>query len=375
MEYYYIGGITMEFEVGIKQFAKRVLELKDKISTEEATKTSLILPFFNLMGYDIFNPSEFVPEFTADFGTKKGEKVDYAIFINGEPIILVEAKACFDNILDKHSGQLFRYFTTTSSKFGILTNGIRYLFYTDLEETNKLDSEPFFDFDFENIKDSKIKELAKFKKDNFDVTNIMNTAEELKYLNDINLVLYNSFEKPSEGFIDYLISEIYPGRKTQTVKDKFSPIVIKAIKQFKNELLSSMLSEAIGNSQKIEVLEPDNQANTEEVAITESVDNSIITTMEEIESYVIVRTLMSDIVDPSRITHKDTLSYFGILLDDNIRKWICRVQLKENAKYLIFPTAEKGKATKHAIESLNDIIKFKEDLIKAVSLYENIDNA
>lgn len=364
----------MDFEVSIKQFGKRVLELRDKISTEEATKTSLILPFFNLMGYDIFNPSEFVPEFTADFGTKKGEKVDYAIFINGEPIILIEAKACFDNILDKHCSQLFRYFTTTSSKFGILTNGIRYLFYTDLEETNKLDSAPFFDFDFENLKDNKIKELAKFKKENFDVANIMNTAEELKYLNDLNVVLYNSFEKPSDGFIDYLISEIYPGRKTQAIKEKFSPIVTKAIKQFKNELLSSMLSEAIGNSKKIDVTEqPAAPLDTEEVAITESVDNGIVTTMEEIESFVIVRTILSDIVDPSRITHKDTLSYFGILLDDNIRKWICRVQLKENAKYLILPTEEKGKATKHLIESLNDIIKFKDYLIKAVSLYENID--
>lgn len=285
---------------------------------------------------------------------------------------LVEAKACFDNILDKHSGQLFRYFTTTSSKFGILTNGIRYLFYTDLEETNKLDSEPFFDFDFENIKDSKVKELAKFKKDNFDVANIMNTAEELKYLNDINVVLYNSFERPSDDFVDYLIGEIYPGRKTQTIKDKFSPIVIKAIKQFKNELLSSMLSEAIGNSQKVEVSEPSNQADADEVAITESIDNSIVTTMDEIEAFVIVRTLLSDAIDPPRITHKDTLSYFGILLDDNIRKWICRVQLKENAKYLIFPAEEKGKVTKHPLESLNDIIKFKSNLIQAVLLYENI---
>jgi hypothetical protein len=360
----------MEFEVSIKQFAKRVMELKDKISTEEATKTSLILPFFNLMGYDIFNPSEFVPEFTADFGTKKGEKVDYAIFINGEPIILIEAKSCFDNILDKHCSQLFRYFTTTPSKFGILTNGIRYLFYTDLEETNKLDSEPFFDFDFDNLKDSKIKELAKFKKENFDVTNIMNTAEELKYLNDLNLVLFNSFEKPTVNFVDYLIGEIYPGRKTQSIKEKFSPIVIKAIKQFKNELLSSMLTEAIGNSQKSDTVEPAVPAENEEVAITETIDSSIVTTIEETESFVIVRTLLSDIIDPARIAFKDTLSYFGILLDDNIRKWICRVQLKENSKYLILPTEEKGKVSKYAIQSLSDITKYKDELVKAVLLYD-----
>jgi predicted type IV restriction endonuclease len=360
----------MEFEVSIKQFAKRVMELKNKILTEEATKTSLILPFFNLMGYDIFNPSEFVPEFTADFGTKKGEKVDYAIFINGDPIILIEAKACNENILDKHSGQLFRYFTTTTSKFGILTNGIRYLFYTDLEETNKLDSAPFFDFDFANIKDSKIKELAKFKKENFDVANIMNTAEELKYLNDISLALNNSFDKPTDNFIEFLIGEIYPGRKTQSIKDKFSPIINKAIKQFKSELLSSMLTEAIGNSQKSEIKISDTVE--EETALTESINNNIIvTTMEEIEAYAIVRTLLNETLEPVRITHKDTLSYFGILLDDNIRKWICRIQLKESVKYLILPTNEKGKTIKHTIDTVNDIVNYKDDLVQSVLLYEN----
>lgn len=95
------------------------------------------MPFFSLLGYDVFDPHEFIPEFTADVGIKKGEKVDYAITKDGKPIILIEAKWCGDN-LEKHGSQLFRYFGTTSAKFGILTNGIIYKFYTDLDESNKM---------------------------------------------------------------------------------------------------------------------------------------------------------------------------------------------------------------------------------------------
>lgn len=117
----------MDFADQLKVLAKRVASLKEQIQTEEAAKTSFIMPFFQLLGYDVFNPLEFVPEYTADVGIKKGEKVDYAILSDGLPIILIEAKWCGED-LGKHGGQLFRYFGTTKAKFGILTNGIEYRF-------------------------------------------------------------------------------------------------------------------------------------------------------------------------------------------------------------------------------------------------------
>ena len=124
----------MDFIDKVKQLSTRISTMKDNISTEEATKTSMIMPFFQLLGYDVFNPLEFVPEYTADFGIKKGEKVDYAIMDeNNQPVILVEAKWCGEP-LDKHASQLFRYFSTTPAKFGVLTNGIIYRFYTDLDD-------------------------------------------------------------------------------------------------------------------------------------------------------------------------------------------------------------------------------------------------
>ena len=126
----------MDFIDKLKQFSKRVESLKDNIQTEEATKTSLIMPFFSLLGYDVFNPDEFIPEFTADVGIKKGEKVDYAILQDGKPVILIEAKWIGEK-LEKHDSQLFRYFATCKAKFAILTNGQYYRFYTDLEEPNR----------------------------------------------------------------------------------------------------------------------------------------------------------------------------------------------------------------------------------------------
>ena len=152
----------MDFIDQIKQFSKRVEGLKDNLNTEEATKTSLIMPFFALLGYDVFNPEEFVPEFTADVGIKKGEKVDYAILNNGEPVILVEAKWVKEP-LDKHGSQLYRYFGTTSAKIRILTNGIIYRFYTDLEEPNKMDKKPFLEINMLDIKERQVPELQKLQ--------------------------------------------------------------------------------------------------------------------------------------------------------------------------------------------------------------------
>lgn len=119
----------MTFEESLQNFIEKISGFKSSISTEEATKTSVILPFFQLLGYDVFDPTTFVPEFVADVGIKRGEKVDYAILQDGKPIIIIEAKSINRN-LERHDSQLFRYFATTSAKFAILTNGIRYIYNT-----------------------------------------------------------------------------------------------------------------------------------------------------------------------------------------------------------------------------------------------------
>ena len=165
----------MDFKDQIAQLASRVEKMLAQIQTEEATKNALVMPFIQIMGYDVFNPFEVNPEFIADLGIKKGEKVDYAIMKDGEPTILIECKHHLEN-LDPHNSQLFRYFHTTKAKFGLLTNGLVYRFYTDLVERNKMDSTPFFEFKLTEVKEAEIAELKKFHKSYFDVENITNTA-------------------------------------------------------------------------------------------------------------------------------------------------------------------------------------------------------
>ncbi len=195
----------MDFTESIRQFSERVCKLKEAVETEEATKMSLVVPMFQILGYDVFNPLEFCPEYTADVGIKKGEKVDYAILEEGNPIILIECKSCSEQ-LDKYSSQLFRYFGTSSAKFGILTNGILYRFYTDLEEANKMDIVPFLEVDLSNLKEPLINELRKFCKESFDRDKIFSTAEELKYTSLVENELANEYENPSEEFVRFMLN-------------------------------------------------------------------------------------------------------------------------------------------------------------------------
>ncbi len=342
-------------EEKLRSYKERVDAIKGSILTEEATKTSLIMPFFSILGYDVFNPLEFVPEFTADVGIKKGEKVDYAIISNGEPTILIEAKSVNER-LEKHDSQLFRYFGTTKAKFAILTNGIIYKFYTDLEEPNKMDSSPFLTINLAELKDSDISELKKFEKNSFDIDNIINTASDLKYCGLIKQFLKSEFASPSDDFTKLVLSaDIYDGRFTQNILEKFKPIIKKSISQYINELVNDKIKNALN----IE----DEKAPEGEIVedLPECEETSgVVTTEEELQAYYIVKSILCKTAGLDRITYKDTASYFSVLLDGKVTRWICRIFLKETVKYIIIPNDEEN--VKYAIESVEDLYKFSDKL-------------
>ncbi|MEA4813866.1 MAG: type I restriction endonuclease [Oscillospiraceae bacterium] len=194
----------MDFIDKLKQFSKRVDTIKGTIQTEEATKTALVMPFFSMLGYDVFNPQEFVPEFTADVGIKKGEKVDYAIMKDNVPVILIECKAVTED-LDKHGSQLFRYFGTSAAKFGILTNGVDYRFYTDIDNPNKMDSTPFLTVNILTIRDNQVEELKKFCKAEFDIDSIFSTASELKYVHEFKKLFADQIDNPSDDLVRFFL--------------------------------------------------------------------------------------------------------------------------------------------------------------------------
>ncbi|PGV47833.1 type I restriction endonuclease [Bacillus sp. AFS037270] len=342
----------------IKSLSNRVEKLQNSVATEEATKTSIIMPFFQILGYDIFNPEEFTPEFVADVGIKKGEKVDYAIMSDGNPIILIEAKSINEK-LQKHDSQLFRYFGTTPAKFAILTNGIIYRFYTDLEEQNKMDVSPFFEFNILDIKDSSLQELAKFKKTSFDLEKIFTAASELKYLNKLKNFLNDQWETPSEDFVRFMLGQIYEGVKTKNTIEKFEPIIKKAFKQFINELVNDKINAALKTTNS----EDDLRQEASVALVTETTDTKdepqIVTTEEEIEGYAIVKLLIKDTIAEERICYRDNLSYFNILVDNSIRKWVCRLWFNQSQKFIQFN--DDGKPSVN-IDKVSDISLHKDKL-------------
>lgn len=344
----------MNFVDDIKSFATDTLKKRDFATNEEVTKTSMIIPFFTVLGYDTTNPAEFFPEFTADVGLKKGEKVDYAILNSGNPAILIECKCCGAD-LTQYDAQLFRYFGTTTAKFGILTNGIEYRFYTDLEEKNKMDMTPFMIFDLSNIKESLIPKLQKFCKDTYNSSDIFSTASNLKYSRLIQEWIEQQFDNPSEELQKLIVSSVYTSAKTKKVMEDFSPIIKQALNAFINERTTAMLQKAQA------VLEPEQEAGEPQQV------SKIVTTEEEMQGYYIVKAILADEIDVSRVTYRDAQSYFSVLLDDNNRKPICRLGL--NATHKRVSIAYQGDFTKHDIGSLNDLYKYKSELVNAAKQY------
>lgn len=355
----------MDFIDKIKQFSKRVESLKDNLPTEEATKTSLIMPFFSLLGYDVFNPEEFMPEFTADVGIKKGEKVDYAILNDGEPVILIEAKWVKEE-LQKHDSQLFRYFGTSKAKFAILTNGVIYKFYTDLEEPNKMDEKPFLELNILDIKESQINELKKFQKSSFDVNQIMNTASQLKYSNEFKNIFAQDLQNPSDELVRYFLSGAYSGQKTSNVIEKFKPLIKSALNQFVTEMMNDKIKTALGtNDVDITDVNPQSETIEEKEKIHVS---KIVTTEEELEAYFIIKSILKDTVPMQDIHYKDNERYMAILYKNKTTKWICRLYFNGNKKYITVPSDTK-REERIDISNVYDIETKKEELIKALNRY------
>lgn len=347
----------MEFADKLKEFCNRVKAIRTKIKTEEATKTSLIMPFFSLLGYDVFNPLEFVPEYTADVGIKKGEKVDYAIVDKKQsPLILIEAKYCGEN-LGKHGGQLFRYFATTSAKFGILTNGIIYQFYTDLEEQNKMDKTPFLTINLLSLKESAIPYIQKFEKASFNVAAVTGKANELRYSDNIRQFLLKQLSAPDDSFIAYVMSDIYKGRKTQRVIEDFRPLVKRAFAQIVNDKAGEKLKSAIDTESADETQEKNTAPKPQSVA-------PALPKMDRLEAFFMIKAFLYDSLNGKGLKYTDADKQLEISLDDELGKWLCRIDYETNLFYINLQSGDK-EYIKRQFRSLSDVYSFKNLLCQA----------
>ncbi|MFT0846982.1 type I restriction endonuclease [Actinomycetaceae bacterium L2_0104] len=362
----------MDFADALILLSKKVEEQWEGVVTEEGTKNAFIMPFIStVLGYDVFNPLEVIPEFTADVGIKKGEKVDYAIKAAGEIQILVECKKTSGILSADHASQLFRYFTVTSARVAILTNGRVYNFYTDLDEPNKMDSKPFLVLDLLDIDETILPELRKLAKANFDLDSIVSSAEELKYVGAMKREISKEFREPSLEFARLLTKRVYDGSFTQSVQEKFQPLVLKALSQYLTERVNERLKNALGVS---EVL-------TEEEAIPVTVEpvdvrdeilgenNGIETTEEELFAFSIIKAIVCAEVAPERVVYRDAKSYFSVLLDDNNRRLIARCYFNAKSTRRIGIADEDKNIVRYDINDLQDIYHLSDQLREAVRRY------
>ena len=358
----------MDFADRIRNLASRVPQQLEHVQTEEATKNALVMPFINALGYNVFDPTEVVPEFTADVGIKKGEKVDYAIISDGKPVILFECKTAGTNLATVHSSQLYRYFSVTDALVAVLTNGTTYNFYMDLESPNRMDSKPFLVFDMLDLEDNLLPALKKLSKENFEPNDLASDATELKYTRELKRVLDEELKNPSEEFVKYFGSNVFSLRMTQNVVKELTPIVKRALNQFMSSKVNERLQSAIDDSVEAPVDAPTQVEQYEEMKGSKEI--RVETTEEELEGFFIIKALLRDKIDPNRIVHRDTQSYFGVLLDDNNRKPICRLHFNsDTTKYATF-FDEKRQEERVDIASLNDLYKHGEKLVAAVRGYE-----
>ncbi len=337
-------------EESLRAIADRVKSHSSTMATEEAVKTAVVLPFLRALGYDVFDPTEVVPEFTADAVGKKGEKVDYAIKIDNEIRILVECKPVSVALEKKHLDQLYRYFSVTNAKFAILTNGRTFNFYTDLEAPNKLDTRPFLVFDVTDFNAGIVTELRKFEKAAFDVNAILATAERLKYTSGVKQQISKLIEEPSEEFVRLVVNGIYEGRLTSQAREMLTGVVRAAFREVIMDTVKSRLSSALADTEEV----------IEKIDEPEADEPDVVTTDEEREGYMIVKAIVRDTISPQRVVMRDQKSYCGILVDNNNRKPLARLWFNRSVKYIGLFDGEGEERL--IIDSLDQIYDFSDRL-------------
>lgn len=370
---------AMDFKDKVIQLSDNIKKQKDRIATEEATKNAFIMPMIAALGYDVFNPFEVVPEMDCDLIKKKGEKIDYAIMKDDNPILLIECKHCKQD-LNLHDTQLQKYFVASNARFGVLTNGIVYKFYTDLEKPNIMDTKPFLLINMTDLSDADIEQLKKFHKSYYNEEDVLGTANELKYTTEIKDIFNRELQSPTSDFVKFFARQVYTsGQITQKVVEMFTPLVRKSISSVVNDIISDRLNTAMKNDEQADdsVFEegslPDSSKQDIDDKLPEGVvymdkESGIVTTQEELDAYNIVRSILRKSIDAARITYKDYKTYFVVNLDNSEWRWVCRISIGARKKRIGIPLDNYRSSDWIQIDSIDDIFKYADRLEEALKI-------
>ena len=343
------------------RFAKRT----EHLDTEEATKSALVLPFIQMLGYEIFDPTEVVPEFTADVGLKKGEKVDYALIQDGKPVVLIECKRFGSNLDDADVSQLLRYFTNTDARFGILTDGVVYRFFSDLDQPNVMDPKPFFEFNMLNFTEPQIEELKRFTKSAFSMSEVVDAARELHYTNEIKRVLTEEITEPSQEFVRFITKRVYQGSVTKTVREQFGALTQQAFTQLVNDRISVRLKSALEREE--------GRADSHEESPDQQEAEEPEFVLAEVEALNIIKAIVRDVVDVRRIALRHAKSYSSVVLHaDTLRNdyglVLCRLLVRTPSLRLGLLNEGKQEERVH-LDDLDNLFDYADRLRATVAAY------
>ncbi|MBX9815054.1 MAG: hypothetical protein A4S12_09300 [Proteobacteria bacterium SG_bin5] len=352
----------MDLATRLAELEKRTAQHRELLLTEEAAKTALVMPFLQALGYDVFNPAEVIPEFSADVGTKRGEKVDYALCLDGRLAMLVECKPASVELDLNHAGQLYRYFSVTEARVAILTNGVVYKFYSDINQPNKMDDRPFYTFSIDAIRRSDPATLELFTRHAFDIDRIVEEAERLKLQSLLREELRKEFAQPSEEFVKLMAGKLHQGKLTAAVKDRFQAHLVASIAELVRDLVNERLTSALAASNPPPVPVPGAPA-------ADADEEAIVTTEDEIAGYRIVQAICSRVVSPKRVAIRDQRSYCAVLLDDNNRKTLARLYFNSPTTRYVGTFVGRDEE-KNAVTELTDIYQLEEKLLARVAELE-----
>lgn len=355
----------MGFVDDLRQLSEQVKRRQVHVKGEEATKQAIVLPFLQVLGFDVYDPSEVQPEYIADFAKKRSngsmEKVDFALRVAGQPAMFVECKP-IDAAPEDHDGQLSRYFNATPSvRVAVVTNGLKYRFFTDLRAPNVMDPTPFLQFDINSFTDRDAENLRTFSKEGFNPSAIQACAEEIIYTERLTSLVNDILRNPSENFVRFVLGEldIVSGRVTAKVVERFTPIVRRAVQSTIVEMMTRSIQQEIAGpppppptpaplpvvaAPPVVVASQPHQTTTVTASATGSTPPSdtsdargpreIVTTAEELELFEIVSRFVAESSVKRQIAHKDTTGYFGINLG-KVSHWFLRAFFNGPKKALV----------------------------------------
>lgn len=308
-----------EFMERVRRHAEHVINVGAHCSTEETTKQALILPLLDILGFSPFDPMRVKAEYGADFpGAKANERVDYALFCHDVPVMFIEAKT-YGEKLTNHSPQLARYFNATPEvTIGAITNGQEWRFFTDLNNKNVMDTEPFLMVDFSSLDESQIGRLYRFRHDEFQPDALRTLAEESIYLAAFKEVVTGSVLECDQDFVRFVA-----GKSTvqRTLTAKFMEMITPIVKQAVAQSMSERVASSLSAPKQIVPIEPMPPAADPMADHIDPTNPRIVTTYAERR---LIEVLLDILGENSGIVPKDTESYFAALYQGKVNRWLLR---------------------------------------------------